>query len=593
MKHRLRVNVESPCTRQAHRTLSSVRYFRSLRLWPTLILNWASLWVAITGIYVARLDEIKAAPSKVSFSQSASSVEAYDFVEVEVRVEGPNVQNPFTDSAVSGHFQRIGSDPVSVDGFCDSDSGSVYRIRFMPTQAGDYSYEVRYRQGDFEQIRKGSFQVKQGKRRGIVRVDRDYPWHFIWEGTGEHYFWNGTTTYWLLGWDEETIRNSIDRLHSLKVNRLRVALNARVKDGRDWFENVFATDKFVFRLNPWVAQRPDSIEDPGFDVTRFNISHWQKLDRLLHQAREKDMIISIIFYLDANKPGMDPFGRARRGEEQEQRYYRYAAARFAAFSNIMWDLSNEYRYVGTESWADQMGARMKVWDPYHHLASIHGYSDFRFRRSDWADFAMYQQWDEAGGYQFMVNNRVIQACTGRRIPQINEEYGYEDHYPTWEGARKAPARSADNRRRLAWELYMAGGYQTTGERADRGTGWGPDSGGGWVNGRGDEMMVMLKGYGYIVDFFKSFEWWKTEPHNELVNNWTFCLADPGRQYAVYLPSGGNVTIRLEPGKYRASWFNPRTGIAQAIESAQGAEWTSPSTPDKEDWALLLQKESSN
>jgi len=63
-------------------------------------------------------------------------------------------------------------------------------------------------------------------------------------------------------------------------------------------------------------------------------------------------------------------------------------------------------------------------------------------------------------------------------------------------------------------MYMAGGYQTTGERADTGTGWGPDTGGGWINGRGDESMVMLKGYGHIVDFFTSIPWWKLEPNNE-------------------------------------------------------------------------------
>jgi len=65
---------------------------------------------------------------------------------------------------------------------------------------------------------------------------------------------------------------------------------------------------------------------------------------------------------------------------------------------------------------------------------------------------------------------------------------------------------------------MAGAYGTTGESARRGTNIWPDTGGGWINGRGDDTMVMLKGYERMVDFFSSFEWWKTEPHDELVNN---------------------------------------------------------------------------
>ncbi len=102
------------------------------------------------------------------------------------------------------------------------------------------------------------------------------------------------------------------------------------------------------------------------------------------------------------------------------------------------------------------------------------------------------------------------------MPQINEEYGYEDHYPRWGGNRKWPARTADNRRRLAWEMVMAGGYQTTGERADTGTGWGADTGGGWINGRGDDSMVMLQGYAHMVDFFTSIPWWTLNPDDELI-----------------------------------------------------------------------------
>jgi hypothetical protein len=201
---------------------------------------------------------------------------------------------------------------------------------------------------------------------------------------------------------------------------------------------------------------------------------------------------------------------------------------------------------------------------------------------------MYQCWDEHGSHEFMLRNRRLQAQAGRPMPQINEEYGYEDHYPQgWGESRRAPARCADNRRRLAWGMCMAGCYQTTGERADRGTGKGTDTGGGWINGRGDESMTMLAGYGHMVDFFSSFEWWRAEPHDELATDGAYCLAEPGRQYAVYLPAGGRVTVKLEQGAYGAHWFNPRTGEVIPLEQAQGPSWTSPPAPDQGDWALLL------
>ena len=136
---------------------------------------------------------------------------------------------------------------------------------------------------------------------------------------------------------------------------------------------------------------------------------------------------------------------------------------------------------------------------------------------------------------------------------------------------------------------MAGAYQTTGETAKRGTGIWPDTGGGWVNGRGDDSMIMLNGHARMVDFFTSFEWWKTEPRDDLVDNGAFCLAEPGKLYAVYLPYGGKVTVRLNPGRYQASWFNARTGQTSPAPIADGLAWTSPPAPDSGDWALLLRR----
>ena len=100
-------------------------------------------------------------------------------------------------------------------------------------------------------------------------------------------------------------------------------------------------------------------------------------------------------------------------------------------------------------------------------------------------------------------------------------------------------------------------------------------------------MVMLKGYEHLVDFFTSFEWWKTEPHDELVNNGNYCLAEPGKTYAVYLPGGGQFTIQLQPGHYQAYWFSPMTGEKIDLPDVDGASWTSPPSPDRNDWAVLL------
>jgi hypothetical protein len=250
-------------------------------------------------------------------------------------------------------------------------------------------------------------------------------------------------------------------------------------------------------------------------------------------------------------------------------------------NNDYWDLGNEHDFHReVPKWCDWLGPLVRQWDPYDHLLSAHN-KVYRTPGKTWNDLQLIQRWD-AGQSAFMLGERAKQAATGRAIPQVNEEYGYED---LWE---KSPGqRAAETRRRLAWEISMAGCYQTTGETANRGTGFPPDTGGGWVNGRGDDSMTMLAGYAHMVDFFTSFDWWRGEPRNNLVRGGAFCLSEPGKWYAVYLPRPASITLALEPGNYHARWFHPRTGRWLDAPVASGPTWMPPATPDDGDWALLL------
>jgi len=537
-----------------------------------------------------------AAPSNITFSQSAETIEAYDFVEITLNVSSPDAKNPFTDVVVEGQFGKTGgSQHLNVSGFCDSADGSVFRIRFMPATPGEYSYSLIYRQGSFEKTHAGSFRATDGHRRGPIRVDPQYPWHFIWEGTGEHYYFNGTTAFWLMGWREDRIINySIERLRNLKINRMRVLLSGAADIF--WGDAVMTGGNFNLIVRPWIAQAPESVDHPGIDFTRFNVPYWQKWERMLRFARDRDMIISAILEISTHK------AQPAAGSEDERRYIRYAIARLGAFSNYTYDLGDDLDSFRDEKWAHETGTLIESWDPYKHLASSHPvHREHQDRAADWMGFTSIQNWSREQ-HTLMLEERQIQMKTGRIIPQTNEEYGYEDHYPHW--APTPPGDSAEVLRQMAWQIAMAGAYGTAGESARRGTNVWPDTGGGWINGRGDDTMVMLKGYGHMVDFFTSFEWWKTEPHDELVNNGAYCLAKPGEIYAVYLPirpacgsqenfeypeACRDITLQLEPGTYDAKWFSAFTGEIVPLPVVQGPAWTLPKPPGWLDWALLLKK----
>ena len=517
-----------------------------------------------------------AAP-QARFVDPTSAVKVFDFAEITVHITDPDIANPFTDATLEATFQGDDGKPITVDGFCDAQDGSVFRVRFMPRHPGQYRYGIRYRQADFAAEHEGTFYAVRSPRKGPLRVDPDNRWHFVWEGTGKHYFWNGTTTYYLMGWDEETIRDSIDRLDRLKINRLRVLLYGR-NNPRPWGQPVVPTENFTLHLNPWLAERPDDIKNPGFDLTRFNLDHWRKYERLLHYAREKDMIVSVIFFI-GGQVLPTPF---EAGSTEEDLYYRYGIARLAAFSNVTWDLGNEYNFHRkAPAWADAMGRRVKAWDPYDHLTSAHNVTH-RTPESTWLDMQLIQRWD-SGQYAHMLGQRTAQAKTGYIIPQINEEYGYEDLWEKYPGQR-----AAETRRKDAWGICMAGSYQTAGESARQGTGIAPDTGGGWVNGRGDDTMTMLIGYGHIVDFFTAFDWWNCEPLPESVEGRACCLGKPGRLYILYFREGGRAVVRLNNAVYQGRWYNPRTGQWQGSCQISGPVCTTPMTPDMDDWVLWLE-----
>jgi Protein of unknown function (DUF4038)/Domain of unknown function (DUF5060) len=549
----------------------------------------------------------------LSFSQSAQELDAYDYIEITANVSAPHAFNPFTDAAISGTFATSSGDKQwKVDGFADSEDGSLYRVRFMPSTPGDYTYAVKYRQGWWWSTSTGTFHVDASKRRGPVRVDPQNRWHFIWEGTGEHYFFNGTTAYWLMGWrDESVIQSSIERLHRLEINRMRVTVAGRTN--MYYGEPVMSGPKWTPMLAPWAEKtsvrylhylgragqrwghgfmgswsdlltelgQADDLYHPGFNYSRFQVSYWQKFERALRFARDRDMVFSLV--LDMNDSRVHPAA----GSEDERRFIRYAIARFGAFSNVTWDLGDDLDQYRDDAWTRTTGQLIKELDPYKHLATSHPIvNTHQDRTSDWFDFTSFQEWSR-NQHAFMLAQRKEQERLGRIIPQTNEEYGYEDHNPLW---ALQGSDSADTLRRTAWEIAMAGAYQTAGESARRGTHIWPDTGGGWMNGRGDETMTMLNGYAHMIDFFTSFEWWTVEPHDELVDQGKYCLARPGELYAIYLPHGGRVTVQLEPGKYTGTVWNASTGEKSSAGVIPVARtWTSPAMPEAGDWALVLQR----
>ena len=80
------------------------------------------------------------------------------------------------------------------------------------------------------------------------------------------------------------------------------------------------------------------------------------------------------------------------------------------------------------------------------------------------------------------------------------------------------------------------------------------------------------------------------PHDEIIigpPRTFFCLAEPDMEYMVYFRTGGEIKLRMNPGKYTVKWFNPRSGEFLTAKTSSVSSETCFAAPDKFDWVLYL------
>jgi len=107
----------------------------------------------------------------------------------------------------------------------------------------------------------------------------------------------------------------------------------------------------------------------------------------------------------------------------------------------------------------------------------------------------------------------------------------------------------------------------------------------------------------MAKFLKKLEWWKLEPHPELILEYPlkYCIADPGNEYVIYLRWGGAVRINLNHAEntetFKYTWFNPRNGTEEKNGTISGGTIQYfyspdgyPSTPGYRDWVLHIRKQ---
>ncbi len=374
------------------------------------------------------------------------TVEKWDVFEVEV--PGKSDGNPFTDYTIRGTF-RGKEETRTVDGFYDGDG--VYRVRFMPSFEGEYTFTV---EGSFsEEKYSGTFQAVKPSpdNHGMVRVSHTY--HFAYED-GTPYYSIGTTCYvWELQ-SEELQKKTLETLKNSAFNKIRFCIFPKHYD-----YNLGEPISYPYEGTPMdssVLTKENFKEYDGcpegnhFDYKRFNVKHFQHIDdcirKLMELGIQADLIVMHPY---------DRWGFSEMSPECDDLYWKYLIARVGAFRNVWWALANEYDLFPKKTLEDwERYARIICEkDVYSHLRSIHNCRPFYDHSRPWITHCSIQRQDLYKGAELVNEWRERY-----RKPIVLDEIAYEGNIQHGWGNI-----SGQEMVRRFWEAFCRGGYPGHGE----------------------------------------------------------------------------------------------------------------------------------
>lgn len=294
----------------------------------------------------------------------------------EVSRKGKSDGNPFRDYTMTVNFKGE-KEELTVNGFYDGDG--IYRARFMPSCEGKYSYTISGNFADTAEEPEGVFEVTApaGNNRGPVVVADNIR---LCYADGTPYYSIGTTCYAWVNQPMERQEQTLETLRGSAFNKIRFCFFPKFYEF-----NTKEPITYPFIAGNGEGLDPELVEKekehkmffPGmkdeepnysFDYTRPNVEHFQRFDLRIAQLMEMGIEADLILMHPYDKWGLNQMGK-----EACDFYLRYVAARYGAYRNVWWSLSNEYDFIKTktaEDW-ERYGQIVSESDPYHRLLSVH------------------------------------------------------------------------------------------------------------------------------------------------------------------------------------------------------------------------------
>jgi hypothetical protein len=455
------------------------------------------------------------------------------------------------------------------------DGGSTWKFRFSPDTLGSWTWSVKSRDAGLEG-RSGTFDVVASNCHGSIRPQKNFAAHFErQDGTP---FWFLGDTAWALYYDNAD--EKYDRAAALAY------IEARAAQGFNVLHSSLLSEL------GWGNRGGMPFDNIG--AQKINPAYFQEVDLRLAHANSRGIVCGLALAW-ADKRKTEPFAWRRFADvEARKRYARYIAARYSAYDTyflVSGEWHGEIRTRGSDEPTIKqefidIGDALHSADPHNRMIGIHPMTSLGSVR----EFVGAAKWMTFGDYQQNYRDLHARVLESRKTnkPVVNSEYGYHLRDQSGDGIPdKDNSTSLAAIRNATWDIVMAGGYVVTGF----GTTY---LGGGRDPGPFDLTAAKNKAWeeqiGHIQAIFGQMEWWKLQPHDELLSCQTprgkdsrefnhiapphetyWCLAEPGRQYLIYargLKSSVIVSTPVPLGRLTAALINPRTIWASLPSSSK-------------------------
>jgi hypothetical protein len=565
-----------------------------------------------------------------------------------VDVVGPTLSethespNPFLDFRLQILFTGPRGQQFQVPGFFAGDGnggaqGNIWRVRFVPNQAGKWAYEVDFRHGDQIAVKLDPLSgtpVAGDKLSGTLNVaqrDPHAPGFRKWgrlEYVGSRYlkFANGPS--WIRGGTDSPENflayagfDNTPASHQFRAHRRHWRTgDPDWADGRgraiigaiNYLADQHVNSIYFLTMNiggdgqdvwPW-AGTPDGNGSDNNDNLHFDVGKLRQWNIVFDHAQRRGIFLHFVLNEaeTKNKRELD------HGELKVERrlYYRELVARFGHHLALQWNLCEEYN-LGFDLGADrirQFADYLQAIDPYDHPITVHSAGDplkaLSFTFGD-PRFSMtsvqlgHMRIDE-------LTEAFLQATrqANRPLPISMDEFTVDVGTNQGHEPVDVPER---HRKQKLWPTLLSGGMiefiledllQT--DRFDT-----------------PELEKLWQYTWYARKFLEqNTPFWDMETADQLVDGESTIevgigrkrkqrlgaqvLALPHRTYAVYLPAAdgrGTLDLTHVEGTFTMRWYNPRNGQFEApastIEGGKQIEFGIPPRESGQDWAVLVQR----